>query len=201
MKTLIISLLFALLLPGGGTGVFAAITEQTIYAGDTPMFSNCSVEQTGPMELTVMPCSWTTPGLARVFSILESLPAQIGLGELGKALRENKAEWLPGHQRVRVWWRDAEDNIIKKSRTRVLSVPKVLTITAGTFWVVYMVDGPGVTMDIVLQPWKVERPDNTLDYLIFEFDVPVGTTDLNTIDLEVFTVRPDFPPAKGIFEK
>ncbi|KKL79491.1 hypothetical protein LCGC14_2014320, partial [marine sediment metagenome] len=61
MKTLVISLLL-LFLGGGYDGVSAAITERIIYAGNTPLASDCRVTQTGPMELTVMPCSWTTTG-------------------------------------------------------------------------------------------------------------------------------------------
>ncbi len=197
MKTLIISLLLLFL-----SGIAqAAITERIIYAGDTPLTSDCRVTQTGPMKLTVMPCSWTTTGEARILGPIDSLVAATGFGPVAKALREGNAEWH--HNRVRVWLRDKQGNIIEKSRRRILSLATTLTITAGKRWAIYLLDGPGVTMIPTLVEWDglSGRPSDMLDYIVLPFLVPLNTIDLNTITIEVFTVRPDFPPAKGLFEK
>ena len=200
MKTLTIGLLFALFLGAGGSWVSATITERVIYAGDTPLKSTCTVTQTGPMELTAAACQWTTTGEARVFSVLQSLIARTGFGELAQSLAEDKAEWSHNGTRVRAWLRDKQGNIIARSRTRVLT-PTVLSITAGETWVVYMVDGPGVTMNLVLEKWDGDRPENTLDYLLLPFEVPAGITDLGGIKIEVFTVKSGHVPVKGLFEK
>ena len=197
MKKAIFSFVMWILLTSSSQ---ANIIPRVIYAGDTPLSSDCVVTQTGPMELTAGPCLWTTTGQARVFGLLESIPALLGLGELGRAVAEGKAELFQRGTRVRAWLRDKQGNIIERSRIRILA-PTVLSISAGGTWVVYMVDGPGVTMTLVLQPKDDPRPAGTLDYLLLPFNVPAGTTDLNTIKIEVFTVRPGLAPARGLFEK
>ena len=196
MKILIISLLFALFLGGVAQ---ATIIERVIYAGDTPLASDCLVTQTGPMELTVMPCFWTTTGQARILGPIDSLIAATGIGTVARALREGKAEWH--YNRVRVWLRDKQDNIIERSVTYQVTPKAVLTIVAGQKYAVYMLQGPGQTMTITLMDPEDPRPSTFINYLVFRFDVPTGTTDLSTITFEVFTVRPDFPPAKSLFEK
>ncbi len=198
MKNLFVYLLLLFGLSAGTATADIVIT--TIYAGPTPLKSDCPVTQTGPMELTVSRCSWTTTGTARVFSRIKSLPAQIGLGDLGQALREGKAEWLPGHQRVRAWLRDDQGNIIDRSRTRVLPGPAVLAIVPGN-WVVYMVDGAGATMDLMLRSLEDTQPPGMIDYLILSLNVPPGTTDLSTVKIEVFKVLSGSAPDKGTFEK
>ena len=152
MRKLIIGFVFfLLLLGGGGAGIYAGITERIIYAGNTPLASDCQVTQTGPMQLTISICSWTTTGQGRIFNTIMSLPAQAGVGSLAEAIRQGNAEWLPGGFRVRGWLTNKQGNIIEKSRIRTLPINTVLNIVAGERWVVYLVDGPGVTMDAVLQ--------------------------------------------------
>ncbi len=178
----------------------ADIVERITYSGDTLLKSTCTVTQTGPMELTFTACKWTTTGRSKLFSVLESMPAQLGLGELGEAIKQGKAEWSHGRTRVRAWLRDKQGNIIERSRTRVLT-PTVLAITAGATWVVYMVDGPGVTMNLVLEKWNGTQLAGSLDYLLLPFEVPAGTIDLSGIKIEVFTVKSGRKPPKGLFEK
>jgi len=199
MQKLWIVLLILALLGGGTDWVSAAITQRIIHAGDTPLASTCKVTQTGPMQLTLSTCSWTTTGEGKILDRFESAFAALGVGLAAQALRENKAEWHGS--RVRVWLRDKQDNIIERSRTRMLSVDVVLNIVAGETWVVYLVDGLGVTMNAVLLKNKELRPAGILDYILLPFTVPVGTTNLNTINIEVFTVLPGFPAPKGMFEK
>ena len=190
MKTLIIGLFFLLLLPFLSQ---ATITQRIIHAGDTPLFSDCAVTQTGPMELSVATCRWTTRGEA-------GIAPKEKVSDLSNKIAAGQAEMMPDGKRARWWLTDNQGNIIDKSRTRVLP-PTVLSISAGNTWVVYMVDGPGVTMTLRLQPWTGISPEGVLNYLLMPFKVPAGTTDLNTIDIEVFTVLPGFPAPKGLFEK
>ena len=190
MKTTFLALALVFLLVGVANAV---IVERVIYAGDTPLTSNCTVTQTGPMELAVSSCSWTTTGQSKVVA-REKVP------NLANEIAADRVVMMPDGKRVRGWLKDKGGNIIERSRTRVLA-PTVLNIIAGEEWVVYMVDGPGVTMNLILQPWDVKSPGGLIDYLIMPFKVPLGTTDLSVINIEVFTVRPDFPPAKGLFEK
>ena len=192
-KIWIIFLILALLV--GDTGwLSAAITQRIIHAGDTPLASNCQVTQTGPMQLTVSTCLWTTTGQAKIIheSKVPNLKNEIAAG---------RVERMPDGVRVRGWLRNAQGNIIEKSRTRFILAKVILNIVAGNTWVAYLADGPGVTMNVVLQKEEDPKPTGTLDYILFPFTVPVGTINLNTINLEVFTVLPGFPAPKGLFEK
>ncbi|HEB26529.1 MAG TPA: hypothetical protein ENI05_01960 [Porticoccus sp.] len=198
MKALIISLLL-ILVGGGFDGISAAITQRIIHAGDTPLFSDCGVTQTGPMELTVTPCTFTTTGEARIASRLNSVFALTGIGPVAQALREDKAEWHGN--RVRAWLRDKQGNIIEKSVTWRLPTVEIIGVTPGETYFLYLIEDVGVTMEVLLIPVSSPRPAGYIHYLAFEFTVPLGTTNLSSVDIEVFTVRPDFPPAKGLFEK
>ncbi len=200
LKTLIISLSL-LFIGAGGSWVSAAITERVIYAGDTPLASDCRVMQTGPMELTIMPCFWTTTGEARIFSAWQSIRAWIDNGPLAEAISTGRAEWMPDGRRIRGWLTDKQGNIIERSKTYWVVPKAVLTIVAGQKYIVYMLKGLGQTMNIALMNPSDPSPETVINYLIFKFDVPAGTTDLSTITLEVFTVRPNLPPRKGLFEK
>lgn len=191
MKTVIVSLAFWLLLVASSQ---AGIVERVIYTGDTPLASTCTVTQTGLMELTVSACSFTTTGQARIVARekVSNLPNEIAAG---------RVQNMPDGKRVRGWFRDKDGNIIDKSKTHTRATPVALSITAGDTWVVYLLDGPGVTMDVVLQRWDDPRPANFIGFIVMPFTVPTGTTDLSTITIEVFTVKPDFPPPKGLFER
>ncbi len=181
--------------------VQAAISDRVIYSGDTPLASDCKVVQTGPLELTVAPCSFTTTGQARVFGRVQSMPALIGVGPLATAVREGRAEWMQGGHRIRGWLTDKQGNIIERSVTWRLPTAAIITVTPGDTYFIYLVKKAGVTMETALLPVSSPRPTGYIHYLAFEFTVPLGTTDLSGIEIEVFTVRPDFPPAKGLFEK
>ena len=200
MRTLIIG--FLLLALGGLPEVgSAAIVERVIYAGPTPLASTCRVTQTGPMELTVAPCTFTTTGWARIFGALKSLVARSGVGELARAVAEGKAEWTSDGLRIRGWLRDKQGNIIEKKATWRLPVAESVTVTPGNTYFIYLVKKVGVTMEIKLLPVNDPVPTNYVHYLALDFTVPLGTTDLNTVKIEVYTVRPGPRPAKGLFEK
>lgn len=198
MKTLFLTLALTLLFESIG---FGAVVERVIHSGDTPLFSDCKVTQTGPMELTVAPCTFTTTGEAKVFGVAESLPAMVGIGPLANALREGKAEWMSGSLRVRAWLRNGQGNIIERSRTRFLPVAAVTVVPAGNVYFLYLIEKPGPTLGVVLMSTSSPRPLNYIHILAFDFTVPVGTTDLSGIEIEVFTVKPGFPPSKGLFQK
>ena len=200
LKTLIISLLL-LSLVGQQGGLSAAVTERVIHAGDTPLFSDCMVTQTGPMELTITPCTFTTTGEARIFSAWQSIRAWIDNGPLAEAISTGRAEWMPDGRRIRGWLTDKQGNIIEKSVTWRLPTAAIITVTPGDTYFIYLVKKAGVTMETALVPVSDSSPVGYIHFLAFEFDVPAGTTDLSSIAIEVFTVRPNFPPAKGLFEK
>ncbi|KKL25629.1 hypothetical protein LCGC14_2403380 [marine sediment metagenome] len=200
MKKLIISLL--LLFLGGVYGVVSAgITERVIYAGDTPLFSDCNITQTGPMELTVAPCTFTTTGEAKIFNIFESIGARLGVGRLAKAITENRAEMMKDGMRVRGWLINKQGNIIERSVTWRLPTTKIIAVIPDETYFIYLVKKVGVTMGTALLPVSSPRPADYIHHLAFEFTVPLGTTNLSGIEIEVFTVKPNFAPAKGLFEK
>ncbi|KKK79944.1 hypothetical protein LCGC14_2828420 [marine sediment metagenome] len=194
MKKTWVVLLFLVLLGGGYDGVSAAITQRIIYAGDTPLASTCAVTQTGPMELTISACSFTTTGRAKIVheSKVSNLQSQITAG---------RVERMPDGKRIRGWIHDKQGNIIEKSKTHVRNVATTVTVPGPGRWVIYLLDGPGINLDVILQLWEDPRPTKYVEYIVMPFVVPVGTTDLNTIDLEIFTVLPGFPAPKGMFEK
>ena len=196
MRSVIIGFFLSALLAASSQ---AGITERVIYAGNTPLASDCRVTQTGPMELTVAPCSFATTGEARIASRLDSAFALMGVGPIAQALREDKAEWHGN--RVRIWLRDKEGNIIEKSVTWRLPTVEIIGVTPGETYFLYLIEDVGVTMEVLLIPVSSPRPAGYIHYLAFEFTVPLGTTDLGGIEIEVFTVRPNFPPVKSLFEK
>lgn len=199
MKTVIlIGLLTALLLVDVGP-VAAGITERIIYAGDTPLASDCQLTRTGPMELTVVPCTFTTTGQAKIMSRLDSAFALTGLGSVAQALREDKAEWHGN--RVRAWLRDKNGEIIERSITYRLTTSNSMLVPVGGPYFIYLVKKSSLKMEVILLSTRAPRPANYIHILAFEFPVPLGTTNLSGIDMEVFTVKPDFPPAKSLFEK
>ena len=198
MKSIIIALSFWILLVGS---VRAEIVERVVYAVDTPLASDCRVTQTGLMELMVMPCSWTTVGEARVFSVAKSIPAQLGFGPLAGAISQGKAEWMPNGLQVRAWLRDKNGDIVSRSERLSLPISAVITVPAGNTYFIYLVRKAGPIMEAILLPVSAPRPDNYVHILAFEFEVPIGTTDLSEVTIEVFTVRPGKKPKKGLFEK
>jgi len=56
-------------------------------------------------------------------------------------------------------------------------------------------------MEAVLFLKSDPAPANLIQQLAYGFTVPLGTTDLSSIDIPVFTVRPGSAPVKGIFER
>ena len=195
MKTIFIVLILLLF----SFNTHADIVDRVIYAGDTPLATDCRITQTGPMELTVEPCAFTTTGVARILGPIDSFVARTGIGSVAQALREGKAEWH--RNRVRIWLQDRQGNIIERSVTYGLPVPSVITVPPGDEYYIHLEKVGGVIMKAVLVPNRHKMALATVHPLSSEITVPVGTTDLSAITVEVFTVRPDFPPAKGLFEK
>ena len=180
---------------------FGGIVDRVIYSGNTPLFSDCRVVQTGPMQLTVPPCTFTTTGRAKIISALEALPAQVGVGRLAKAISENEAEWLPDGLRVRVWIKDEQGDVITRSLTYRLPVANTINIIAGNVYVILLTKAGGITMTAVL---TTSWDPNAVDYvhiLATEFEVPLGTTDLSNVRIPIFTVKQGQRPLKKWFEQ
>lgn len=201
MKTSFLALAVLLFMfDGVGLG---AVVERVIYSGDTPLASTCAVIQTGPMELTVAPCSFTTTGEAKIIipDPITWAAALVGLGSLGRAIAENKAEWMPDGFRIRGWLVNGQGNIIERTKTRLLPVAAVTAVPVDNTYLLYLVEKAGPILGVVLLSMNDPRPANYVHILAFKFEVPVGTTDLNTVTIEVFTVKSGFPPPRGLFEK
>lgn len=191
MKTFIFGVLFLFF---SSIPSQAALVDRVIFAGDTPLASTCTVAQTGPMELTVFPCSFTTTGQARIVS-------KGRVADLPNKIAEGRAEMMPDGKRVRGWLRDRQGNIIEKSKRLFLPTPAVTTVPTGNTYFLYLVEKAGPTLGVVLLSMSDARPEKYVHYLAFEFTVPVGTTNLSSIAIEVFTVKSGFPAPKGIFEQ
>ena len=179
----------------------AGISERIIYAVDTLLASTCTITQTGPMELTILPCTFTTTGDSKILSVFNSLPAHTGLGELARAIRQGKAQWTPGGLRLRVWFQDKQGKVIEKSVTYHLLTTNTITVSPGNTYFIYLIKTARTTMKAWLVLESEPRPTGYINDLVSEFTVPLATTNLTNIEIKVFTVRPDFPPAKGMFEK
>ena len=104
-------------------------------------------------------------------------------------------------KRVRAWLQDKSVNIIERSKTYILPTNVSLNITDGFTWVIYLVKGSGTMMDVLLMRWDTQQPNDYIEYIVLPFNVPIGTTDLNDIDIEVFTVKPGKLPVKGLFQR
>ena len=164
MKRTWIALLVLALLGGGTDWVSAAIIQRIIHAGDTPLTSTCLVTQTAPMELTISACSFTTTGQAKIVNVAKvigsladrTLPDfagrfKSGMDELQNRVLAGDIEYMPDGKRVRGWLRDRQGNIIEKSKTHVRNVATTVTVPGPGWWVIYLLGGPGVNLDVVLQ--------------------------------------------------
>ena len=213
MKKTWIILLFLAILGGHPEGIRAAITQRIIHAGDTPLFSDCVVTQTAPLTLRIETCMWRTTGQARivdaakVVGILadknlldESSRIRSGLKELNLRVDAGEMEYMPDGKRIRGWLKNKDGSFVGKSENRVLTPITIVWPADGQTHLVYLVGGPGATMQAELALHGETQPAGFIDFLIFETLVPVGATDFVT-DVEVFTVLPGFPAPKGMFEK
>jgi len=176
------------------------IKERKIYAGDTPLFSDFTVNQTGPMELTLSGGDFQITGQAKILE-KNKVPSVF--------LTDGRAEMMPDGKRVRVW---LQDKITKqptdKSKRRTIVGQTVVNVVAHAIKnKAYQVDlrSPSDTVMLVqVQSWLEDqtRPitSDLTHILVFPFVVMPGTTDLSGIDIEVFTVLPDFPPGSPEWE-
>lgn len=178
------------------------IKKRIIHAGETPLFSDFTVAQTGPMQLTVSGGSFQITGQARVLP-KEKVPREF--------LEDGRAEMMPDGKRVRVWLQDkATKKIESKSFRRVIVGNTVINIVAHpTKDKNYRIDleSPSDTVMMVsTKSWLAGQLDvsygpNYSHFIVLPFVVPSGTTDLSGINIEVFTVLPGFPPKPLAWEK
>lgn len=176
------------------------IKPRIIHAGDTPLFSDFTVTQTGPMQLTVSGGDFQITGQAKILE-KGKIPAQF--------LTDGRAELMPDGRRVRVWLQDKATKKIKdKSKRRTIVGQTTINVIAhATKSKAYRVDlsSPSDTVMLAqVQSWLEDEQEpvtsNLTHTLIFPFMVPPGTTDLSGINMEVFTVLPGFPPATPEWE-
>jgi len=170
------------------------IIQRIIHAGDTPLFSDFTVAQTGPMQLTISGGEFQITGQARV----------IDLGKVPNAFfTDGRAELMPDGKRARVWLQDKiTKQIMDKSKRRTVAGQTLINVIAHpTMKKTYQIDlrSPSDTVMLVqVQSWLEGQPipktSDLTHILAFPFIVPPGTTDLTGIDIEVFTVLTGFPP-------
>lgn len=183
----------------------AGVVQRRIYAGDTPLASTCAASLTGPLQITIPACSFTTTGEARIreyrFSIPDNMQQRINAG---------KAEIITNgliHKRVRVWLEKQDGTLQERSRTVTTSTDTVLSITmplVDTYYRVGLGVNSGVA-SILLQSsadkrvWAPAPPAGwrLVHLLIFPFLVPAGDLDLSDNTIQMFTVLPGFPSGTG----
>jgi len=176
------------------------IVQRSIYAGDTPLFSDFSVAQTGPMQLTISGGTFQITGQARIVPGVK-VPAEF--------FNDGRAELLPDGKRARVWLQDRVTKRIKdKSKRRKVTGNTLLNVTAhpnkDKYYKVDLRSPSDVVMQVQTKNWLADQDEpitNDLTHiLIFPFKVVPGTTDLSGIDIEVFTVLPGFPDKSAEWE-
>lgn len=171
-----------------------------IYAGDSPLASTITVEQTGPMQLTVRAGSFTTTGQAR---LRPYVPA-----DHDPIIVQGKAEKLADGTRVRLWIQKANGTPLESAKTYALAANQIITVTSDPLAAVtYTIDL--ITDDLVaavlvkrklVEVEKYGPPPagwHKIHELLFEFILPPGTTDLAGLTMYVLTVKPGFPPGTG----
>lgn len=170
-----------------------SIVERAIYAGDTPLFSDFTVAQTGPMQLTISSGDFQITGHAKILE-KEKVPAAF--------LTDGRAEMMPDGKRVRAWLQDKATKEIKnKSKRRTLVGQTVIDVVShpseNKNYRVDLRSPSDMVMLIQVQSWLEDQAvpvTNDLTHvLVFPFVVPSGTTDLIGITIQVFRVLPGFP--------
>jgi len=170
------------------------ITERIIHAGNTPLFSNFTVTQTGPMQLTVSGGDFQITGQASIMKRGEVPPA---------FFTDGRAELMPDGVRARVWHQDKVTKVIKdRSKRRTIVESTVVNIlshpTKARAYEVNLLSPSDILMQIQVDSWLEDQPDvpqspNYTHILVFRFVVPPATTNLSGIDIRVLKVLPGFP--------
>ena len=176
------------------------IKQRIIHAGDTPLFSDFAVAQTGPMQLTISGGDFQITGQAKI----------LGKNKIPLAfLTDGRAELMPDGKRVRVWLQDKVTKQIqdKSKRRKIVGQTTVNIVAHPIKSKTYRIDlrSPSDTIMLVqAQSWLKDDPEpitsDLTHMLVFPFVIPPGTTDLSGIDIEVFTVLPGFPPSTPEWE-
>jgi len=177
------------------------LKNRIIYAGDTPLFSDFTVTQTGPMQLTISGGDFWITGQARIVD-KHKVPSDF--------FDDGRAERMPDGKRVRVWLQDKQTKqIMDKSKRRKIVGQTVVNITSHpTKTKEYRIDlesPTDIVMQIKIKSWLENQPvdkygPNYTHFIVLPFTIPAGTTDLSGIDIEVFTVLPGFPPSTPEWE-
>ena len=181
------------------------IVSQTIHAGDTPLACTLTVEQTGPMQLTVRAGSFTTTGEARILTATDIQQMRLDPAAL---IAAGKAEWLPDGARLRVWLQDQSGAPVLKSATYTLAADVVLNLTSDpTSAKRYLLDFgtlAGVPDVLCRSQFDGEALPaepagwQAIHWLVDGFVVPAQTTSLDAVLLRAFAVVPGFPVVDGV---
>lgn len=171
------------------------ITDRIIYAGDTPLFSDFTVAQTGLMELTVSGGQFQITGQAKLVKVNKVPPAFFSDG---------RAEMMPDGERARVWNQDKVTKQIKdKSKRRTIVGNTTISVVAHpTKDKRYYIDLESPSDVVMLVQTRFEfvgdivgaPPVNHTHMVVLPFIVPAGTTDLSGIPIEAIKILPGFPP-------
>mgnify|MGYP001558577136 CR=1 FL=1 len=171
-----------------------------IYAGDTPLACSITVEQTGPMQITVRAGSFTTTGQARIRGYDPGTHAGL--------IASGKAERLPDGKRVRVWLQDVNGQPIDRATTYTLAADQIVVLTSDPLKpVAYDVDliSDGPQTDVLVKRRVVDAEEygdpppgwRKVHDLLSEFMLPPGCAEITPIDIYALTIRPGFPAGTG----
>ena len=174
--------------------IMSTLFRGLIHAGDTPLALTITVEQTGPMQLTVHAGSFTTTGQARIRGYDAARHEAL--------IKAGDAEMLLDGQRVRIWIN------AQKAQTYALAADQVIDLTSDPLKpVVYDLDliSDGTQTDVLVKRKIVgveeygDVPPGWMKVheLLFEFTLPPGCVDVTPIDICALTVKPGFPSGTG----
>ena len=176
----------------------ADIVDRVIHAGETPLASSCTVSLTGPMQLTISGCSFTTTGY------YHTVPANKAPANVHGLIASGKAEKL-ADGRIKVWLQNKDGTVFEKSRTIILSsdVAINIPILPEAAWHRITLGVSASVGSVVAQSWTATTrrwlPDPPVGWepihiLMLEFLVPAFQNNLNNITIQAIKILPGFPP-------
>lgn len=176
------------------------IVPITQHAGDTKNASTITIEQTGPLQLTVRAGTWTTPGR-------QSFAPIAALADPASLVAAGLAEYMPDGQRLRLWVLDQNGQPIERSVAYTLPADVVFTLTADPTDVKEYQFELGLfhgACDVLCrsriagEALPLEPAGWVEIHWLGGLTLPAEATDLTAIPVSVFTILPDFPPGEGV---
>lgn len=146
----------------------STVDRGRIYAGETPLALTITVEQTGPMQVTVRAGSFTSTGQRR---------------------KDRSGNWLPWIEEP-VTYALAADQTVDLTADLLVAKEYVVELGVNGLGAVDVL----VRSRIVPDPFPPPPPGwTTIHMLVFPFRVPPLTLDLTDVDIYALTIRPGFP--------